>query len=196
MKKKLKELKTNIIILSRLIRGRIFKQKIPIFVSYAITRKCNMSCKYCHQREYGTSEELSTDEAKNLITDLSNNGTSLLMISGGEPLLRKDIDLLVNHAIESGLAVAMSTNGSLITEHLNMIGKLSYISISLDGPREIHDSVRGKGSFDLAVKGINAAFGAGVKTLITTTIGNHNIESIDFIFDFSRQNGVIHRFQV
>lgn len=180
-----------------LLKGKLFKRKIPIFVSYAVTQRCNLNCDYCvYKGLKWPDSELNTEDALNLISQLASAGNVFLMLTGGEPLLRNDIDLLVEHAYSKGLTVAMSTNGTLLPGHTDILKRLSYISISVDGPSDAHDKVRGKGSFEKAVNAICLARANGVKVITTTTIGTHNIKNIDFMFDFAAENNVIPRFQI
>ena len=97
-------------------------------------------------------------EGKILIDDLAEFGVPVMLFSGGEPLVRKDLPELAAYAVKKGMRAVISTNGTLITpqiaETLKDIG-LSYVGISLDGMEEINDRFRGvKGAFRLALKGI------------------------------------------
>ena len=127
--------------------------------AWNITRTCNLKCIHCYtdseEKAYGG--ELSTDEGKNLLTDLKEFGVPAVLFSGGEPLVRKDIWELADHARSLNLRMTLSTNGVLITEEVAQKLKdfgFTYVGISLDGIGEINDHFRGKtGAFDKAVKG-------------------------------------------
>jgi MoaA/NifB/PqqE/SkfB family radical SAM enzyme len=103
------------------------------------TRACNLKCVHCYAQatEGSTSDELTTAEGKQLIDDLAQFGSPVMLFSGGEPLVRKDLPELAAYAVEKGMRAVISTNGTLITvgilaRTLKEIG-LSYVGISLDG---------------------------------------------------------------
>ncbi len=120
--------------------------KKPVVV-WNITRKCNLKCIHCyaHATEESGFDELTTDEGKRLIDDLAAFGSPLILFSGGEPLVRKDLPELAEYAVSKGMRAVISTNGTLITKEmaqtLKRIG-LSYVGISLDGMEEVNDKFR------------------------------------------------------
>jgi len=131
--------------------------------------------------------ELTTEEARALIEDLARFGSPVILFSGGEPLLRKDLFHLVRLATERGMRAVLSTNGTLIREKtakdLKRIG-LSYVGVSLDGMRETHDRFRGiKGAFDAALRGIRNCQEAGIKVGLRFTMNRRNARDIPEIFD-------------
>ncbi len=164
------------------------KDKRPVVV-WNVTRKCNLKCVHCYAQATETSgtDELSTDEGKALIDDLARFGAPVMLFSGGEPLVRKDLPELAAHAVEKGMRAVISTNGTLITagmaKTLKAIG-LSYVGISLDGMREINDEFRGvPGAYDKALEGIRNCQDAGIKVGLRFTINKFNVGDIPAIFD-------------
>jgi MoaA/NifB/PqqE/SkfB family radical SAM enzyme len=144
------------------------KDKRPVVV-WNVTRKCNLKCVHCYAQatEETTSDELTTDEGKALIDDLARFGAPVMLFSGGEPLVRKDLPELAAYAVERGMRAVISTNGTLITaslaKTLKSIG-LSYVGISLDGMQGINDKFRGvPGAYDKALEGIRNCQAAGIK---------------------------------
>jgi radical SAM protein with 4Fe4S-binding SPASM domain len=167
----------------------------PIVV-FNCTAKCNLRCLHCYSDSDCAAEarELTTQQAKDLICQIADYGCPVLLFSGGEPLLREDIFELINCARTAGLRTALSTNGTLMTpdiaKKLYDIG-LSYAGISLDGPKEIHESFRGqKGCFDKTMKGFETCLLAGLKTGVRCTMTRGNVESVGQIFDIAEQNGI------
>ena len=131
--------------------------KRPVVV-WNITRRCNLKCVHCyaHAKNIPFDNELSTTEGKQLIDDLAGFGVPVILFSGGEPLVRKDLPELADYAVKKGMRAVISTNGTLIPPQtartLKEIG-LSYVGISLDGMEEINDRFRGvKGAFKSALK--------------------------------------------
>ncbi len=164
------------------------KDKRPVVV-WNVTRKCNLKCVHCYAQATETSgaDELSTDEGKALIDDLVRFGAPVMLFSGGEPLVRKDLPELAAHAVEKGMRAVISTNGTLITagmaKTLKAIG-LSYVGISLDGMRGINDKFRGvPGAYDKALEGIRNCQDAGIKVGLRFTINKFNVGDIPAIFD-------------
>lgn len=164
------------------------KDKKPVVV-WNITRKCNLKCVHCyaHAVDEALETELTTDEGKALIDDLAAFGSPVILFSGGEPMVRKDLPELAEYAVQKGMRAVISTNGTLITKNmaktLKAIG-LSYVGISLDGMQEINDKFRGlKGSFEKAMDGIRNCQAAGIKVGLRFTINKFNNDEIPRIFD-------------
>ncbi len=169
--------------------------KRPVVV-WNITRRCNLKCLHCyaHARNIPFDNELTTMEGKNLIDDLAGFGVPVLLISGGEPLVRKDLPELAAYAVEKGMRAVISTNGTLITAQMaNTLKKigLSYVGISLDGMEEINDRFRGvKGAFRSALKGIENCKKAGIKVGLRFTINKINVGEIPDLFKLIEENDI------
>jgi Fe-coproporphyrin III synthase len=163
------------------------QDKKPVVV-WNITQQCNLKCVHCyaHAKNIPVNNELSTAEGINLIDDLSRFGAPVLLFSGGEPLMRKDLPELAGYAVAKGMRAVISTNGTLITptvaKTLKEIG-LSYVGISLDGMEDINDRFRGvKGAFNSALDGIRNCMAAGIKVGLRFTINKKNFSEIPDIF--------------
>ncbi len=164
------------------------KDKRPVVV-WNVTRACNLKCVHCyaHATDDATSNELSTAEGRHMIDDLADFGVPVLLFSGGEPLVRKDLPELAAYAVEKGMRAVISTNGTLIkretAQTLKKIG-LSYVGISLDGLEPVNDHFRGvKGAFARAMTGIRNCQEAGIKVGLRFTINKRNVQEIGGIFD-------------
>jgi len=163
------------------------KDKRPVVV-WNVTRRCNLKCVHCYAHAKNTSfdNELNTDQGKQLIDDLAEFGSPVMLFSGGEPLVRKDLPQLAAYAVEKGMRAVISTNGTLITpemaRNLKEIG-LSYVGISLDGMEEINDRFRGvSGAFRSALEGIKNSQAAGIKVGLRFTVNKFNVNEIPKIF--------------
>jgi 12,18-didecarboxysiroheme deacetylase len=133
------------------------------------------------------SDELSTEQGRTLLDDLAQFGVPVILFSGGEPLVRKDLPELAAYAVKKGMRAVISTNGTLITpkvaRNLKEIG-LSYVGISLDGMAAVNDRFRGvKGAFNSALEGIRNCQTAGIKVGLRFTINKFNVAEIPAIFD-------------
>ncbi|MFO7666626.1 MAG: 12,18-didecarboxysiroheme deacetylase [Desulfobacterales bacterium] len=161
--------------------------KKPVVV-WNITRQCNLKCVHCyaHAKSTPVDDELSTSDGIRIIDDLAQFGAPVLLFSGGEPLMRKDLPELAGYAVTKGMRAVISTNGTLITQQaaktLKEIG-LSYVGISLDGMEDINDRFRGvRGAFSSALDGIRNCMDAGIKVGLRFTINKKNFFEIPSIF--------------
>ncbi len=169
--------------------------KNPVVV-WNITRQCNLKCVHCyaHAKASLQENELTTEQGKQVIDDLSAMGVPVLLFSGGEPLMRKDLPELAEYAVQKGMRAVISTNGTLIDRDtartLKKIG-LSYVGISLDGMKDINDKFRGvDGAFDAALEGIKNCQEAGIKVGLRFTINRFNIDEIPALFDLLEEREV------
>jgi len=142
-----------------------------------LTTRCTNACTHCFARA-GKSrfDDLPVDTVHVLLAEGYELGYRHLHLTGGEPFLWKDIFSLIERAFSSGYeTVFINTNGSLLDkgrcDGLSKFGEGLMLSLSLQGPREIHERVRGEGSFDKACNGLYNALEAGVKTSVYTTVG-------------------------
>ena len=163
------------------------EDKRPVVV-WNVTRRCNLKCVHCyaHAKDIAFDNELTTEQGKELIDDLSAFGSPVMLFSGGEPLVRKDLPQLAAYTVEKGMRAVISTNGTLITPKmartLKEIG-LSYVGISLDGMQEINDRFRGiNGAFKSALEGIKNSQDAGIKVGLRFTVNKFNVTEIPKIF--------------
>jgi Fe-coproporphyrin III synthase len=164
------------------------KDKKPVVV-WNMTRRCNLKCVHCYAqaKDIEFENELSTQEGKKLIDDLANFGSPVILFSGGEPTLRKDLPELAAHAREKGMRAVISTNGTLLDRDLATRLKdvgLSYVGVSLDGIRETNDRFRGvRGAFDAALRGLHNCQEEGIKVGLRFTINKQNVSDIPAILD-------------
>lgn len=163
------------------------KDKKPVVV-WNITRRCNLKCIHCyaHAKDQTFKNELSTEQGKVLLDDLAQFGSPVILFSGGEPTIRKDLPELAEYAVSKGMRAVISTNGTLISKEMAHILKeigLSYVGISIDGVEETNDRFRGvKGAFKAALKGIENCRDAGIKVGLRFTINKFNVNDISNIF--------------
>jgi heme b synthase len=171
----------------------------PRLVFWETTAACNLVCSHCRRTEVAdqlSPDELSTQEAERLIDELSGWGRTILVLSGGEPLLRPDIFRLMSYASEKGLVVALASNGTLIDQDLAKRIRESgvdRVSISLDGADEsTHDAFRRlSGSFRSAVAGIQALRAEGVSLQINVTVARHNADQLDEMVSLAKKLGAV-----
>ncbi len=170
------------------------KKPIPVTV-LNVTSKCNLKCVHCYaDAGIGRKGELSYAEIQNFIDDIAEMGVSVLLISGGEPMLRDDIFDIIEYAKTKGLHVSLSTNGTLIDEETAEKLKISgvdYVGVSLDGLAERNDRFRGlRGAFERAFDGLRNAKEAGLLTGIRFTVTKYNIEDVEGIIELLVENEI------
>jgi len=165
-------------------------------VIWNLIRRCNLTCKHC----YATSTdkdfpgELSTEQVFEVMQDLQRFGVPVLILSGGEPLLRPDIFEISRRAKEMGFYVGLSSNGTLISEaNIERIAAIGYdyVGVSLDGMREIHDEFRRRqGGFDEALHGIRLCRDAGIKVGMRFTLTRDNARDLPELLQLMDDEGV------
>lgn len=164
-----------------------------LIVAWEVTSACNLSCDYCRGSATKTPGrgELSTEDALSFIDEISPL-SPMIILSGGEPLLRPDIFELAGHSIEKGMRVALATNGTLLThEIVDRIASsgVSRVSVSLDGAsQKIHDMSRGQGTFGQTLNGIEKLMGK-IPFQINMTITRKNVHEIAGIMDLAEDFG-------
>ncbi|MDR4505958.1 MAG: radical SAM protein [Candidatus Scalindua sp.] len=194
---------------------------VPHVISWNLTKACNLACSHCYLPtdnptnhlaateqplspkplplscgSHDNQQELDTETAIQVINDISAiNPNIILILTGGEPLLRDDIFSLSRHASQKGMMVLLGTNACLIDDSIARRLKengFSGIGISLDSlDPEKHDSIRGvKGSWQQAVNGIDACRRVGLEVQIQTTVFKRNYDEIAQIVAFAHKKGV------
>jgi len=153
-------------------------------VIWNLIRRCNLTCKHCYSisADRDFEGELNTEEVFSVMDDLKSFHVPVLILSGGEPLLRPDIFGISRRAKDMGFYVGLSTNGTLIDEA--MIEKIAdvgydYVGISIDGIRETHDRFRRKeGAFDASMHAIRLCRDHGIKIGMRFTLTQDNAHEL------------------
>jgi len=130
------------------------------WIAWEITRRCNLSCVHCRSSstlEVKDHPDFSLDEAKRVLDDIGSFAQPVIVLSGGEPLLRKDVFDIAAYGTEKGLRMCLATNGTLVTDEIcQKIKKagIRMVSLSLDGASaEVHDDFRNQeGAFEGTIK--------------------------------------------
>jgi len=165
-------------------------------VIWNLVRRCNLTCRHC----YATSAdkdfpgELSTEEVFTVMDDLRAYGVPVLILSGGEPLMRPDIFEISQRAKAMGFYVGLSSNGTLIDERniedIAAVG-YDYVGISLDGMRATHDRFRRlEGAFDAALRGIRLCRDAGIKVGMRFTLTRDNARDLPDLLRLMDAEGI------
>jgi Fe-coproporphyrin III synthase len=165
-------------------------------VIWNLVRRCNLKCKHCYSisGDVDFPGELTTDEVFTVMDDLRAFGVPVLILSGGEPLIRKDIFAVSERAKRMGFYVGLSTNGTLIEEEVaDRIAAIGYdyVGISLDGIGAVHDRFRGMdGAFDASLAAVRRLLRLGVKVGLRFTMTADNADSLPPLLDLAEAEGV------
>ncbi len=164
----------------------------PAEIWFHITNKCNLRCITCFKNAgESLSYEMKYEEIKKLIMDIEclvrKTSNLKLIISGGEPLLRKDLNKILRFIKQRNFHVHLITNGTLITreiaEEWKEIG-VDFIQVSLDGSKpEVNDAIRGEGSFKRAIKGASILRELGIRFSLYPTVTRYNIDDLPNMMD-------------
>ena len=167
----------------------------PIVV-WNYTRRCNLKCIHCYADAVSgdSSSEMNTEEGKAFIRQLADFGVPVLLFSGGEPVIRKDFLELASFAVENGVGVVVSTNGTLITPEIAREMKgigFREVGISLDGIGGKNDKFRGKtGAYDAALQGIRNCVAEGQRVSLRMTITQANHGEVPAILDLAERENI------
>jgi len=161
---------------------------------WELTGKCNLNCLHCRSKE-DKREELSLAEIEEVAKQLRDFASPLIILSGGEPLLRCDIFKIIYLLSSYNFSIALATNGTLINREIAYKiskSKVKVVSVSLDGATaETHNKIRRNNrAFSLAISGINYLKEAKVKVQINFTIMPDNIREVEEVLSLARNLGV------
>lgn len=175
------------------------KRKFPLrIVAWELTRSCNLACLHCRAQSTKNRDinELTTDECKSLIDAISSFSSPIVILTGGEPLLRSDIFEIIEHGNKKGLHIVLATNGSLISREVaKRIKELKVkrVSLSLDGKdKESHDTLRGvNGCFEIVIEAAKILKDEEIPFQINTTVTSINIGEIGGIYELTKSLGAV-----
>lgn len=171
------------------LQAKVWNVRKPLIVSWILTSRCNFSCPYCHSVG-DLSKELSTAQVFNFVRELARLGTRRISFTGGEPLMRDDLGEIVDYCVENGMVVTLNSNGSMVSSRIRDIRRISLLTLSLDGPEDVHDAIRGKGAFAGLMDAIACARQERVRVYFATTLSSPNLSYLGAIFEISRMFGI------
>lgn len=165
-------------------------------IAWELTRRCNLACSHCRaSSKYGPYDnELTTNECFKLIDEITSFNNPIIILTGGEPLLREDIFEIAKYGKKKGLRMVLATNGTLLTyenvAEIIQVG-IKRISVSLDGSdAATHDNLRQVfGAFKQVCEGLAKAKKAGLEFQINSTVTKRNIKLLSQIMDLAKKLG-------
>jgi len=165
----------------------------PSLISWNLTKMCNLRCPHCYM-EAGRKAgyELTTQECISLIGEMKSLGTEMLILTGGEPLMRKDIYDIARTASDQGIWVVMGTNGVLITDRVaeRMVEcGVKGVGISIDSldPAKHNHFRGGPNAWEYSVRALEICRDHGLQVLIQTSVMDMNYTEIPQMIDFARR---------
>ena len=171
----------------RLGLASLLGRRTLLGVGWAITNECNAICPFCAQR--GGPGGLPLGKALGIIDQLAEAGCQRVHLTGGEPLLRDDLPQLLARVRARGMAGTVATNGMLLADRPELLGLCDAFVISIDGPAEVHDRYRGRGTFSRALRGIEMLHQRGERFVFSTTLFRNNLEHFEFVLELARRFG-------
>ena len=167
------------------------------WIAWEITRRCNLNCVHCRsssQMEVEGHPDFSFEEAKRVLDDISSYAKPVVVLSGGEPLLRKDVFDIAKHGTQKGLRMCLATNGTRVTEDTCKKIKESgirMVSLSLDGASaEVHDDFRNqKGAFEGTINAAGLFKKHNIEFLINSSFTKRNQEEVPKIYKLAKELG-------
>lgn len=169
----------------------------PRLVFWELTTGCNLRCVHCRASatELMSPDDLNYQECCDIVDQIAEYAPLILVLSGGEPLWRRDVFDIAKRATGKGIRVALATNGTLVDEAMAQRIEESGIlrvAISLDGADRItHDTFRGQsGAFDSAIAGLKHLSALGISTQINTSVARHNVHQLPDILKLAQSLGV------
>ncbi len=171
---------------------------LPKWIAWESTRRCNLQCVHCRCSSDPAAAEgdFTTEEAFRLIDDICEVSLPVMVLSGGEPLLRGDIFEIARYGTERGLRMCLATNGTLVDDRIcrqMLESGIRMVSLSLDGSRaEVHDDFRQcAGAFDATVQATRTLRRNGIRFLVNSSFTRRNQADIAATFRLAKQLGAV-----
>lgn len=160
--------------------------RTPRSLTLEITARCNLRCRYCYFFDNPAIEyrDLPTDEWLRFFDELGSLGVMKVTLAGGEPFIRKDLPALIEGIVRNRMRFSFLSNGGLIDDEIASFiagtGRCEYVQVSVDGScAAVHDSCRGKGAFDGAIRGIRILQHHGIFVASRVTIHRNNVQELE-----------------
>lgn len=170
--------------------------RVPLTVHIGLTTRCPNRCLYCSYSTVSRSDRITTARLKPLLDEAYQAGTRRVHFTGGEPLLHPGFDEIIDYAAARGFLVSVATSGHRAGEHLQAFRKCHTVLLSLDGPPEIHATLRGELSTKEVYEAAELFTHHGVRFWTTTVLTALNLDSIDWIVDYARRHGTLSNFSL
>ena len=178
-----------------ILHSKILNKRRLVFCSLYITNTCNLRCSYCFHNIEDRYDDKSRPDPKtveifNQVDELYKLGVRWIFLLGGEPLVHKEIGLIVNYIVKKGMLLHIFTNGIMIPRRFEQIKKTDGVSVSVDGGEEATDLMRGEGSFRKAFEGAEICSKAGISTRVHAVINQHSFQDMEILAKMCYDRGL------
>lgn len=179
----------------RLGARRLLGRPSPFQMTLSVTNRCNFRCVYC-DIPLQKRDEMTPPEWCAAIDDLRAGGMGRASLIGGEPLFYDGVGAVIRHLRRRGVHAAMNTNGWLVRDRIEDVRLLDLVCLTLDGPREVHDRQRRRGSYDRVIEAIEALRAQGTPLVTMTVLTPSGCDSVDHVLEVARSFGFKAFFQL
>lgn len=171
-----------------LIEGYFFGHYKPIELNIHITDRCNLKCTYCYNNFYKRNvRDIPRDDIFRIVDAFKKLGILEVSLVGGEPFLHPDFPAIVEYIKSKNILCSSVTNGYFIRRHLETAKKLDMVCVSIDGPEEVNDIVRGKGSYQKALEALEILRTHHINRGIRVTLHKYNLSSLEEIVGLAKR---------
>lgn len=184
------KLRSKLAMARSVLRYQLDHEPVPVAVAWLVTGRCNADCAYCRWKDLRHAAELATPAALSMIEQMRVARVRLVSFTGGEPLLRQDIGVLIAAVKRAGMACKLNSNGILVPRSIDLLRPLDLLQVSLDGPPDLQDRLRGTGSAARAAQAVRAAREAGIPVQLVTCITRDNVRRLDDVLEHAASLGV------
>tara|TARA_B100001063_G_scaffold223114_1_gene230047 strand:- start:584 stop:1645 length:1062 start_codon:yes stop_codon:yes gene_type:complete len=156
-------------------------KKISLSTTFSVTFVCNFECSHCGADIDNSKAKLDiqSDKILSLIKEMSESGMIRVGFTGGEPLVRKGIDNIIQTSADNNLMISLTTNGWFVKRYSDVLKNVNLLTVSIDGTEGTHDFIRRKkGSFAKAIEAVKIAKANNIPVLVNTTIMSANLDNI------------------
>jgi heme b synthase len=169
----------------------------PKWIAWEITRRCNLRCVHCRsssETEVKAHPDFPTEEAFRVIDDINSYAKPVIVLSGGEPLMRNDVFQIAQYGTDKGLRMCLATNGTLVNDETCQKIKdsgIRIVSLSLDGSEErVHDDFRGQNNaFSGTIRAAGLFRNHGIEFIINSSFTKRNQEEIPKVYELAKKLG-------
>lgn len=169
-------------------------RRVPLSVHLGLTNRCNNRCRYCDFYKRPRQDEWTTDALFKVLEEMKATGTRRVQFTGGEPMLREDLGVILAKARSLGFFVGVSTNGYQVRERYEELRPADIVQISYDGPPEVHGYLRGEKSVEETRIALETLLTQQIPVWINTVLTKVNAPHIDDIVDFAREHKIVSNF--
>ena len=180
-----------------LFKNKVFDSRFPYVLVWALTHRCNLDCDYCGLPRLKDSKyDLRGEQLIQLLNMAIESKLKIVSLTGGEPLLHPDILPFIEHCRKNKVLISLNSNGKYIEKNIDFLSnKIFQFVLSFDGPKEAHDKIRGRGSFDVTLNAIRCLQSYKQSFYLTCVLSRENRHLLDEIIQLGASNKVPISFQ-